>query len=361
MKGTNRRRSAAIVIGLLACWLTIFPVFADPATPQDEEVRRILEKSLSVVEIDKEIIRIQEEQKTITVQLTDSKTKLSEQEQAIQKQREEAGKVLRAYYTGERNFLLTALFHTDNLSELFTMLDFFDLIFSSDKLTLDTYTKQYRELKQNIGKLDTKSKELSEVETKLKTQRDRVAALQADVNSDLSGRSDADKLRTLIDEFTNYWQETGLVQVRRYFNALSKAMNQMPGWIQKDKEMLSIDGFNYTITIPETKLNSFLREKNPIFDNFSFVFKQNNVIVSGKDDKMSVEVDGHYTLEKNGAILFHVDALIFNGLALPDTTRQQLEREFDLGFNVSEMVPFLKTKSVSTEDGKLVVKLALSL
>lgn len=364
MKGKNRRRSAAIVIGLLAGWLTIFPVFADPdpvTPPQDEEVRRILEKSLSVVEIDKEIARIQEEQKTISAQLTTSKAKLSEQEQAIQKQREDAGKVIRAYYTGERDFLLTALFKTDNLSELFTLLDYFDLIFSSDKLTLNMYTKQYRELKQSINKLGAKSKELDDVESKLKTQRDRVAALQEDVNSDLSGRSDADKLRNLINEFTNYWQQTGIVQVRRYFNALSKAMNQMPEWIQKDKEMLSIDGFNYTITIPETKLNDFLRETNPIFNNFSFVFKQNAVIVSGKDDKMSVELDGHYTLEKNGAILFHIDALIFNGLALPDTTRQQMEREFDLGFNVSEMVPFLKTKSVSTEDGKLVIKLAISL
>ncbi|SEN11008.1 hypothetical protein [Paenibacillus sp. OV219] len=360
MKGIKRRRSAAIVIGLLACWLTIIPVLADPATPKDEEIRRILEKSLSVVEIDKEITRIQQEQQAITTQLATSKTKLSEQEQAIEKQRENAGKVLRAYYTGERDFLLTAIFNTDNLSELFTLLDYFDLIFSSDKLTLNTYTKQYRELKQNISKLDTKSQELTDVETRLKTQRDRVVALQNEVNSDLSGRSDSDKLRTLINEFTNYWQDTGIVEVRRYFNALSKAMGKMPGWIQNDKEMLSIDGLNYTLNVPEAKLNSFLREQNPIFDNFSFVFKEDSVIVSGKREDMSIELDGHYTLEKNGAILFHVDALIFNGLALPDTTRRELEREFDLGFNPSKMVPFLKTKSVTTENGQLVVKLGIS-
>jgi hypothetical protein len=66
-------------------------------------------------------------------------------------------------------------------------------------------------------------------------------------------------------------------------------------------------------------------------------------------------------VEKSGAILFHVDELIFNGLALPDTTRRSLEEEFDLGFYPQKMVSFLKTKSVQIEDGKLIVKLSISL
>ena len=137
-------------------------------------------------------------------------------------------------------------------------------------------------------------------------------------------------------------------------------MDKMPTWVQNNKDML-IDGFNYTLTIPDAKLNAYLREQNALFDNFAFTFKQDKVIVSGKHDQLEVELSGHYSVETNGGILFHVDELIFNGLSLPDTTRQQLEKEFDLGFYPSQIVSFLKTKSVSMEDGKLIIRLAISL
>ncbi|SDW87420.1 hypothetical protein [Paenibacillus sp. CF384] len=361
MKGTIRRRIAAFAVCALAVWLTIYPVFADPATPKDEEVRAILEKSLSVVEIDKEIARVKEQQQTILAQLDDSKAKLASQEQTIEKKREEAGKVLRAYYTGERDIFLTALVSSDNLSELLQLLDFFDLILSNDKLTLNTYMKQYRELKKNISKLDTQSEQLAEVEERLTTQRNRVIALQKDVDSSLSGRSDADNLKLLITEFTDFWQNVGLLEVKRYFSALSKAMKKMPAWVQNNKDMLDIDGFNYSLSIPDDKLNAFLREQNELFNNFSFTFKPDEVIVTGKRDNMEVQLTGHYSLEKDGSILFHVDSLIFNGLELPDTTRTALEKEFDLGFYPSKIVSFLKTKSVTVEDGKLLIKLSISL
>ena len=63
----------------------------------------------------------------------------------------------------------------------------------------------------------------------------------------------------------------------------------------------------------------------------------------------------------NGSILFHVDELIFNGLALPDTTRAQLEQQFDLGFYPSEIVSFLKAKSVEVKGNDLIIKLSISL
>ncbi|RAP76930.1 hypothetical protein DL346_15070 [Paenibacillus montanisoli] len=353
---------AAFAVCALAVWLTIFPAFADPATPEDEEVRRMLEKSLSVVEIDKEIVRVQQQKQTVAEQLQVSQDKLKEQEQAIEKKREDAGKVLRAYYTGERDIWLTALLSVDNLSELLTLLDYFDLIFANDKLTLNTYKKQYKELKSSIAKLDDQSKQLDELEERLNTQRARVVALQKDVDSALNGRSDADNLRLLISEFTDFWENVGLTEVKRYFSALSKAMKHMPAWVQENKDdMLEINGFNYSLTIPEDKLNAFLREQNELFNTFAFAFEKDTVIVTGKRDNLEVRLTGHYTLEETGSILFHVDSLMFNGLELPDTTRAELEKEFDLGFYPSKIVSFLKTKSVAVEDGKLLIKLSISL
>jgi len=56
-----------------------------------------------------------------------------------------------------------------------------------------------------------------------------------------------------------------------------------------------------------------------------------------------------------------VDHLLFNGLELPDTTRQALEKEFDLGFYPAKLVSFIQATSVKIEDGTLEVKLKMSL
>lgn len=362
MQGTKRRWAVSFAVAVLAGWLTIYPALAEPAkpaVPQDEEIRSVLEKSLSVVEIDKEIARIQEEQAGVQAKLSASRTELAKQEEAIDRKREDAGKVLRAYYTGERDILMNALLSARNLSGLLTIIDYFDYIFSNDKQTLNDYSKQYKTLQRGIASLNAQSAQLDEVETRLRTQRDRVAGLQDEVDTTLNGRSDADKLRALIDDYNDYWQKVGLVEVNRYFKALSKAMGKIPNWVEKDKDMLKIDGFNYTLTIPAGKLNEFLRGQDAIFNNFAFAFQQGNVVITGKNDSLEVELTGHYTLEKNGAILFHVDELIFNGLALPDTTRKQLERQFDLGFNPSEIVSFVKAKSVAVEDGSLIIGLSI--
>ena len=360
MQGTIRRRIAAFAALALASWLMVYPALAKPAAPVDEETRSVLEKSLSVVEIDKEIGRIQTEQSAVQAKLASSQAALDKQEAAIVQKRADAGKVIRAYYTGERDVLLTALLSTRNLSGLLAVLDFFDQIFASDKITLNDYKNHYQALKKSVATLNAQSAQLNEVETRLKNQRERVVALQQDVDAALDGRSDADKLRAMIAEYTNYWQNVGLVEVNRYFKALSKAMGQIPAWVENNKDLLEIDGFNYTLTIPDDKLNEFLRAQNDIFDNFAFAFEQDKVVITERDD-LEVELSGHDSLESNGSILFHVDELIFNGLALPDTTRAQLERQFDLGFYPSEIVSFLKAKSVEVKGNDLIIKLSISL
>ncbi|MCQ6558285.1 coiled-coil domain-containing protein [Paenibacillus mendelii] len=361
MKGTMRRRIGAAALVALAVWLSVYPVLAQ--SPEDEEVRRILEKSLSVVELDKEIAHIAEQKKTAGKQLDRSRTELQQQELTIQSKREDAGNVLRAYYMGERDILLTALLSSNSIGDLLAMLDYFDIIFANDQQLLNTYVTQYRSIKKTVAKLDEEAAQLTQIENRLKEQRDRVLALQQDVDDRINGRSDEERLRLMIQEMTDFWSNVGFYEVKRYFKALAQAMKDMPDWVQNNKDMLSIDGLNYTLTIPEEKLNEFLREQNEMFNNFEFVFEDDAVSVSGKRDGLEVAITGHYTIENNpnNGILFHVDELKFNGLALPDTTRRSLEEEFDLGFYPQKIVSFLKANSVSVKDGQLTVKLSVSL
>lgn len=361
MRGMLRRLILPYAAIALAVWLTILPVLA--LSPEDEEARQIIEKSLSLVELDKEINRIAGQQQGIAAKLKRSNDELKLQEQAIEDQRENAGRVLRSYYKGERNILFAALFSAQSIRDVLTVMDYVNVIFTNDHHTLNSYLKQYQDIKKSVAALNEQSRQLEEVKIQLKAQRERVVALQKDVDGKLGGRSDADRLRLMIEELTGFWENVGLYEVKRYFKALAGAMKEMPNWVQDNKGMLAIDGFNYTLTVQEAELNAFLREQNELFNNFAFQFKENSVNVTGKRDGLEVTISGHYTVEeepRNG-IRFHVDELIFNGLSLPDTTRKSLEEEFDLGFYPGKIVNFLKAKSVIIEEGNLIVKLSISL
>lgn len=348
--------SAALIVMKL-------PVMAEPQIAEDEAIQQLLEKSLNVVEIDHEIERIQAQKLILNKEMSTTKQQLEDQELQIADKKEAAGKVLRAYYMGERDALLSALLSFNSLADLFAMMDYIDIIFAQDRLALDTYKTQYQLLKDNYAKLEGRQQELDEVEAQLHIQRERVLELERQIDGELAGRSDADRLRLLMQELTNHWETEGVNEVRQYFIALSKAMKKLPSWVQDNKQYLDIDGFNYTLHIPEDALNAFLREQDERFKLFSFIFKDGQVTAQGVKDGMELSVSGHYTVEdepQNG-LIFHIDKLLFNGFALPDTTRSELEDQFDLGFYPGLIISFLKATSVEIEDGELVVQLRVKL
>ncbi|MFD0715120.1 hypothetical protein [Paenibacillus sp. GCM10027626] len=361
MKGTTRRRIGAVLTAAAALLLTLYPVLA--RSPEDEEVRRILEKSLSTVELDKEISRIAAQKELASQQFSEASEQLQQHEALMQEQQEKAGRVLRAYYMGERDIWLSALFSSNSLSDLLSMLDYFEYIFAGDRRQLNSYVEQYRTVKQAVAKHQNEAEQLARIEERLVAQKERLSALQKDVDDQLSNSSDEERLRMMIAEITDFWQNVGFYEVKRYFKALAQAMTQLPSWVQKNKDMLEINGFNYTITVSQDKLNTFLREQNELFNNFDFMFTENAVSVSGKREGLEVNITGHYTVEEEpiNGIIFHVDELLFNGLALPDTTRSSLEKEFDLGFYPEKLVSFLQAKSVEVNDGQLIIKLSVSL
>ncbi|MFF2482866.1 coiled-coil domain-containing protein [Paenibacillus sp. NPDC058071] len=354
-----------ILILLIVCLLVSVapPVTAEPTPSEDERMADLLEKSLSLVEIDKEIERIGRQKTAIESDLEQIGKRLQQQENQIEQKREEAGKVLRAYYMGERDMLLRALLQFRSLADFLAILDYIDIIFSHDKAILNDYKAGYALIRKQQDELEAKRSALEETEGKLRTQRERVLALEKQIDGELAGRSDAERLRLMMKELTDYWETAGLREVELYFSALSKAMGALPKWVQDNKEMLEIDGFNYTLHIPEDSLNQFLREQDPRFESFAFVFKDGKVTAQGTRDGMELSISGHYTVEdkpQNG-LIFHVDDLRFNGFALPDTTRRDLENRFDLGFYPGLIISFLKAKEVTIEDGELTVLLKISL
>lgn len=347
-----------ILLLLIAVSRTVapLPAFADPLP---KETMDLLEKSLSIVEIDREIGRISGMRQQTQTKIGESERQLARQEIAIAVQREKAGKVLRAYYMGQKDFVLAAVLNANSLPELFRTWEMMNLIISSDRKALNQFNEQYESLQEGYRSLQRDRNELADVENSLRAQRERLLALQKEIDRALASSGDEAHLRELMAEMDAYWKNVGLFEVKRHFRALANAMQQLPDWIQDHPETMKTKGLKATLTLTDADLNAFLRDQNDAFKQFSIRFEENRMLLSGDNGGLQVVIGGHYSLqeEPENAIVFHVDSLTFNGLNLPDTTRADLEREFDLGFYPQKLVKFVKAQRVAIETGKLIVEL----
>lgn len=350
--------TASMLLLFLSRTGAILPIFA---APLPEETRKLLEKSLSVVELDREIERISGLKGNTQTDIVQSENQLAEQEIAIAIQREKAGRVLRSYYMGYNDFWLSSLLSAASLPDLLRMWDVMDMIVKSDSQTMNQYEDEYKKINKGYEQLKKNKDELITVENQLIAQRERIIALQNELDEALAASGDEQMLLRLMEELQAYWKNVGLYEVKQHFRALASAMKNLPDFIKDTPGIIQTSGLKTKLTISDKQLNEFLREQDSRFDDFSFTFEEGLLTMEGKNGDIEVKIQGRYTIEDEpeNAIRFHVDTLIFNGLALPETTRAELEREFDLGFYPQKLIKYVKAQSVVMEDGKLIVQLMI--
>ncbi|WP_239617385.1 coiled-coil domain-containing protein [Cohnella mopanensis] len=331
------------------------------AAPLPEETRKLLEKSLSVVELDREIDRISGLKNKTQTEIDSSEKKLAEQEIAIAVQREKAGRVLRSYYMGYKDFWLSALLNANSLPELIRVWDTMDMIVQSDHNTMNSYANDYQQLKKGYHKLQQDKEDLAAVASQLIAQRERIIALQSELDKALAASGDQQMLLKLMDELQAYWKNVGLYEVKQHFKAIADAMRNLPDFVKETPGIIQSSGLKTKLTITDAQLNEFLRKEDKRFNDFAFTFEDGLLTMEGDNGNIQVKIQGRYTVENEpeNAIRFHVDKLIFNGLELPDTTRADLEREFDLGFYPQKLIKYVKAQSVEIDNGKLIVQLTI--
>jgi hypothetical protein len=329
----------------------------------EAEIRELLEKSLNIVELDKEIGRIAGQRRETADRIRELSDGIAGMERELEARRGRVGDVLRSWYTGERDVLLAAIFSSDSLADILAMLDYLGEMLSHDKFTLETYRKQREEWLAERERLVAEERRLAEIEETLRRQRERAALLKAEVDELLASSGDIDRLRLLIAEWIGWWENTGLPEVERHFRALADAMNNLPAWLLEQQGLVKQSGFTYTVRLPEADLNAFLREQNPLFQHFAFRFEDGVVAAYGRRDDLEVEIAGRYAIEDEPehAVRFHSEKIVFNGFVLPRETIRELERRFDLGFYPQLLVPFVRATAVEADDGVLTVELRLGL
>ncbi|KAF6578178.1 hypothetical protein G9G54_12920 [Paenibacillus sp. EKM212P] len=341
--------------------LTFIYVRPTLAAPSHEE-NQILQDSLSIVEIDHEIERISQEQQTLLQRQRELRSNLTVQQEQMTVQRKRAGFVLRSYYMGERDKLLSVVLGAKSIRQLLSLYDYYLLLISHDQDVLQEYESNYQSMRKTEQQVTQASMELETVKTNLLAQRKRIILLQSRVNDGVNASNDPDTLRKLIGEMTAYWENVGVYEVNKHFKALAQAMQDLPQFIQQQQGAMVTNGKVITISIREEDFNRFLKSENELFNHFNFTFAQDRIMVEGQQGTMKLRVEGHYTVENEpkNAILFHVDRLVFNGLELPDTTRNKLEKDFDLGFYPQQLISYVKATEVRTLAGMLEVKLELN-
>ncbi|APB75135.1 hypothetical protein MHB54_22405 [Paenibacillus sp. FSL M7-0802] len=358
----NKRIKITISTLLTTIMLLTF-IYVRPtlAAPSHEE-SQILQDSLSIVEIDHEIERISQEQHTLLQRQQELRSNLTVQQEQMTIQRKRAGSVLRSYYMGERDKLLSVVLGAKSIRQLLSLYDYYLLLISHDQDVLQEYESNYQSMRKTEQQVTQASMELETVKTNLLAQRKRIALLQSRVNDGVNASNDPDTLRKLIGEMTAYWENVGVYEVNKHFKALAQAMQNLPQFIQQQQGAMVTNGKVITISIREEDFNRFLKSENELFNHFNFTFAQDRIVVEGQQGTMKLRVEGHYTLENEpkNAILFHVDRLVFNGLELPDTTRNKLEKDFDLGFYPQQLISYVKATEVRTLAGMLEVKLELN-
>lgn len=128
------------------------------------------------------------------------------------------------------------------LSKWFILLDYYEMIMGRDKEILAEYEQQYKGMQTTLAAAERSSKELAELKSALEEQKLRIEALHKDIEDGIQSSGDPQNMTALLEEFTAYWQNIGMHEVKTYFKALSSAMDHLPEYVESRDGVLTRRG-----------------------------------------------------------------------------------------------------------------------
>lgn len=349
----------ALILALLAAGGT--RSFADPSL---EETKQLLQKSLTLYEIDQEIARLTGQEEALGRAIAAAQENIEQCKADVERTRQHAAKVVRAYYMGERQHLWLLLFSARSFSDALAVYDYLSMILRNDHRSLTAYADSYKSLQEARTKLETQRAELVQVKQQFLEQREKVAALQREIDEQLRQSAEQMALAKQMEEFTASWRDKGIPLFRKYFAALAETMQSFPEIVSgpdAGKYIKAMDLQNLVFEISDADLIAFFRSKNKLFENLTFRIADGQFIAAGREEDVDVSIHGSYMIvnEPKNKIVFSVNQLTFNGFVLPETSNRALEQEFDLGFTPALIVQQLEATDIKAQDGKLTLTFKL--
>ncbi|GIQ67980.1 hypothetical protein XYCOK13_08040 [Xylanibacillus composti] len=288
---------------------------------------------------------------------------IRKQEAVVAEVRQQSGEVLRAYYMGERDSIAMLFFSAGSLQELLMVWDFAEAIFQSDRKKLTRHQQELASLNEQREQLRQTELELAFLRHSLLEQRQRVIALQAELDERLAEQAEAQAVLAQIEALTEDWDRIGLPMFNRYMSTLAKAMETLPSFVQAHPDHLSKGrGSTFSFYMTDDELNQFLQEFDPMFDNLRFAFGDGKLQAFGREDDTTISMSGQYVVmnEPENHIRFLLERLAYNGFALPDTTAKDLEERYHLGFYPKQLMDGVTITAVQIEPGKLTIAMQIN-
>ncbi|OPH47493.1 hypothetical protein BC351_09830 [Paenibacillus ferrarius] len=345
--------------------LPFYPVLAEEPRSASDEAKELVQKGLTIFEIDKEVSRLNEQDAKIVVQIGQNEQDIVKQTNHVDSTRKHAGKVMRAYYTGDRDSIWMLLFSVRSFSDALRMFEYLQMIITNDQRALSAFTDSFNRLKSLKTELETSRTELQATKEKFLLQRERLVTLQAELDKQLAVSAQGQVIQTQIKNLNEQWKQEGVPLFREYLTNLAIAFRELPQYVTKENKFMDLSSIkNPVITISDTDFNSYIHEKDNLLQDLNFTFTDGHIMAKGKKDQIEASLEGKFILKENpdmNEVRFVVDKLEFNGFQLPDTTIEDFTKEFQLGFVPKKMVSYLDVVSVETKNGVAVVKLKLSL
>lgn len=327
-----------------------------------EDYRDLLQKGLTIHEIDQELARLSVREVRLAEEILIAEQEIEQKNEFVKHTKERAGQVLKSYYIGDRDSLLMLILTVDSLTEALNALEFIGIIFQNDQASLKRYLEAYQNLKALHSELITMQESLQMIKEEFVAQRAALVAMQEDLDAELAAYEEAESLERMIADLTRDWETKGLPVFRSYFKALADAMNNLAEIQQQHNNVLSLSGTSIRFQITDEQLNEFLAHQNDMLNNLSFTFKEDAIEATGKHEQIDMGIKGHYQLiqEPTNHIQFTIYEMLYNGFYLPESTIKSLEEQFDLGFypdKINFLGLRLEATEVQTDLGQLKVTL----
>ncbi|WP_274363291.1 hypothetical protein [Paenibacillus thermotolerans] len=358
------------VLKRIGCIFTLFAFLAGSAAAEESELaatkaeinESLLQQGLMIHEIDKEVERLKTEEKEVERKIGESEASLVNQQARLDRKREEAGRVLRAYYMGHRDHMWLLLINMKSINEALVVLDYMNAVVRNDFRVLFAYRAEYEERQRLLAELELRQQSLQTVIADRLKQKDRLTALQEELERELAKLTEEERAfqEEQIERLTDNWETEGIPLFEMYLTEFSKAMNDITELLS-DEKRISLNGTELTVTLTDDDFNAFLRKKNPLFDSFEFRFQPDKLLVTGSYASKEAIIEGRYILEKEpeNLLRFELISLAYNGFQLPETTAGALQRQYDLSFRPGQLFAGLEASELETKEGTLEVKLTL--
>lgn len=336
-----------------------------------EALQQLLQESLTISEIDREVERLSGEEERLSLQLEQTVTEIGLQSERTDQLRERAGNVLRSYYTRDRQNLWLLLLHADSFSDALQVFQYLQIIAENDRRSLDRHMTARAELQALEADLEQRLAELTEIKTDYLNQRVRLQSLQAELDRKLAEAADRDALLAEIEALNRSWHDEGLPLFQSFLDAMGGALAELPDYVTAYPHALTQERLNVIFTVRDEELNAFLRDKNPLFHHFTITLTPSGIQIAGSRDALTIHIAGHFELGEHPdpashpepAVRFMLDSLQFRHFELPDTTVADLQRRFPMAFTTKqhELTAFLAITDVVHGPETVVITMKLDL